>query len=512
MSSGIDMGFVIGRAAGSAAPRAGSDTFRIVVVGDLSGRDSRRAADPDAPTFMPQRVDLDSFDRVFERFGPSLRLGLPTPGGSTEPALIRLSRFDQFEPDQLLLGQPLFARLRDLRARLADASTFRQAAAELRAVDAGDAALAGPTAGPVVAEDDAATLERLLGRPAPSAGASPEPTRSAAESAIDRLVRDAVAAHVVADHSAAQQPLLDAVDRMIAGTLRVLLRDPHWRAVEGAWQAIDRFVHRVEMDGRVRLELVDASAADLLDSLVAADGDAQRMPLASALLAGQRERGDPACAVVVALYSFGSGAAELALLAALGAVAAQQGALLLAGADDALALIDAPPGFDGIALSPPDAQARGRWQALRSSALAPHVGLVWPRLLTRLPYGPRAQPVSAFAFDELADGAGHGRLSWRVAALDLAALLASAFVDQAWDLQPESAVEIDDLPAHVDRSAGEPCLQAVAERYLSQHQAQAVAAAGVMPLVSDRSSPRARLAAWRGIGTDGVLAGRWAAR
>lgn len=513
MSSGIDMSFVVGRAnaGGPRTARGSDDIFRVVVVGDLSGRASRRAADPDPPSFRPQRVDLDSFDQVFARYAPRLHLAAAAADAAAGPVRLELGRFEDFEPDHLLT-QPFFTRLRDLRARLADPASFEQAAAELRCADAGSAA---PAEKPAAAgEDDSATLERLLGRPAGGSGAAApgRPAAAGVDAAVEQLARAAVAPHIVAEASPAQQPLIDALDRTISASMRAVLRDPHWRAVEGAWHAIDRFVHGVEnSDGQVRLELVDASAADLLDSLVAAQADPLKMPLATALRSGQRERGDAPCAVIAALYPFGGGAAELALLAALGAVAAGQGALLLAGADPALALIDAPDGFDGVAAMQPDSAAQARWRTLRSSPLAPHVGLVWPRVLTRLPYGPKTQPVTAFAFDELADAPDHEHLPWRVAALDLAALLAGAYGEAGWDLQPQSAVEIGDLPAYIDRSGDEPRLQAVAELYLSERQASAVAAAGVMPLLSDRSQPRARVAVWRGIGTDaGRLAGPWA--
>jgi len=69
------------------------------------------------------------------------------------------------------------------------------------------------------------------------------------------------------------------------------------------------------------------------------------------------------------------------------------------------------------------------WHALRASALAPHVGLTFPRLISRLPYGPRHDPVTAFPFDELADvaaGSLHDHLPWRSAALDAALVQTSA--------------------------------------------------------------------------------------
>jgi type VI secretion system protein ImpC len=149
------------------------------------------------------------------------------------------------------------------------------------------------------------------------------------------------------------------------------------------------------------------------------------------------------------------------------------------------------------------------WRALRESALAPHVGLTFPRLLARLPYGPRHDPVAAFAFDELADAAGaslHDRLLWRSAALDAALLLAEGHTQGG----VETAVQMEDLPAFIDRSGDEPRLQAVAEAYLGEGEAGVLQAAGLITLQSDRRVPHARVTAWRSIAaTGGELAGSW---
>jgi len=149
------------------------------------------------------------------------------------------------------------------------------------------------------------------------------------------------------------------------------------------------------------------------------------------------------------------------------------------------------------------------WHALRESALAPHVGLTFPRLLARLPYGPRHDPVAAFAFDELADSAGaslHDRLLWRSAALDAALLLAQGHTQGG----VETAVQMEDLPAFIDRSGDEPRLQAVAEAYLGEGDAGVLQAAGLITLQSDRRVPNARVTAWRSIAAaGGALAGSW---
>ena len=122
------------------------------------------------------------------------------------------------------------------------------------------------------------------------------------------------------------------------------------------------------------------------------------------------------------------------------------------------------------------------------------MGLTFPRLLARLPYGPRHDPVAAFAFDELADSAGaslHDRLLWRSAALDAALLLAQGHTQGG----VETAVQLEDLPAFIDRSGDEPRLQAVAEAYLGEGESGVLQAAGLITLQSDRRVPNARVTA-----------------
>jgi type VI secretion system protein ImpC len=137
------------------------------------------------------------------------------------------------------------------------------------------------------------------------------------------------------------------------------------------------------------------------------------------------------------------------------------------------------------------------------------VGLTFPRLLARLPYGPRNEPVAAFAFDELADAPAasvHDSLVWRSAALDAALLLAQGHGQGG----VETLVQLEDLPAFIDRSGDEPRLQAVAEAYLGEREVAVLQIAGLMPLQSDRRVPKARLSGWQSIAAGGGdLAGSW---
>ncbi len=451
----------------------GSAPFRVLVLGDFSGR--LAAERPPLGERRPVRVDIDNLDAVFARLAPTARIaGLQDKLGVD--LRIVLETIDEFSADALLARLPAHAA---------------------------PAPSAAPAAAPD-AEDADDTLRRLLGGSVPDTAPARAglPAAAKADDAVDRFIRQLVGAAPVA--AAVPAAANAGPDERSAALLRQVLRDPRWRALEGAWRAVDRFVRTLDMaSGHVRLELLDCRADELLADLVACGGDAARSALQPALAGDGR-----GCDVVVSLEEFGPGMTELSLLGGLAAAAAAHGAVLLAGAAPALAAVAASD--DAEVRATPQSRV---WQALRASAVAAHLGLTFPRLLARLPYGPRTEPVSAFPFDELADapaGIPHDHLLWRSAALDAALLLAQGVDDDGGDAGVESVVALDDLPGFIDRSGDEPRLQAVAEMYLGEHDAGVLQAAGLLTLQSDRRVPAARLTAWRSIAADGAgLAGSW---
>ena len=451
--------------------------FRIVVLGDFSCRP--RAERGPLAERRPVRVDVDNFESVFARFAPLAEIaGLQDKLGLA--LRIKLETMDEFSADAVLARLPALALARE--------PASAQAAA--------------PAAGAGDSEDTAAMMQRLLGGTVPAGSPATAPLRAAPKSddAVDRFIRQLVGAAATPAPSAPVAPTYGS-NETAAALLRHVLRDPAWRSLEGAWRAVDRFVRTLDMaDGAVRLELLDCRADELLADLGAHAAEPARSAIAPALAGDGR-----GCDVVVSLEEFGPSLVEFSLLGGLAAAAAHYGAVLLAGAAPALAAIATTD--DAQVLASPEARV---WRALRESALAPSVGISFPRLLARLPYGPRNEPVTAFAFDELDGASGaalHDRLVWRSAALDIALLLAQG---HAQGTGIESVVQLDDLPAFIDRTGDEPRLQAVAEAYLGEHDSSTLGGAGLLVLQSDRRVPEARLSAWRSIAASGApLQGSW---
>ena len=450
--------------------------FRVLVLGDFSGRPAAERAP--LGERLPVRVDIDNLDAVFARLAPAARIaGLQDALGVD--LRIALESIEDFSADAILARVPSGSLAAPVPAAAAPAS------------DAD-------------AEDAADTLRRLLGGTVPESAPARAGTAAAPASgdAVERFIRQLVGAAPAAP--AVPAPASVGGDERAAALLRHVLRDPQWRTLECAWRAVDRFVRTLDMDaGHVRLELFDCRADELLADLVACGGDAARSGLKPALQGDGR-----GCAVLVSLEEFGPGVTELSLLAGLAAAATAHGAVLLAGAAPALAAVATSD--DAQVAATQEARV---WQALRASPVAPSIGLTFPRLLARLPYGPRTEPVAAFAFDELADaprGTPHGHLLWRSAALDAALLLAQGVDEEGGESHVERHAALDDLPGFIDRSGDEPRLQAVAETYLGEREVGVLQGAGLMTLQSDRRTPSARLTAWRSIAADGAkLAGRW---
>src|SRR5271156_4564474 len=94
--------FNFGSFAGPKATRqaAQGQPFRLALLGDFSGGANAGRLDTGAALAgqKPLRIDVDNFDRIFQRLAPSLKLQLGEDAASIP---IPLTSLDDFHPDQL---------------------------------------------------------------------------------------------------------------------------------------------------------------------------------------------------------------------------------------------------------------------------------------------------------------------------------------------------------------------------------------------------------------------------
>lgn len=487
-----------GRSEGSSAP------FRILILGDFSGRVADSRGKPEGRKL--HQVDRDNFDEVMARLGVELALA------DISPAPLRFAELDDFHPDRLFERASFFQKLRELRGRLADRSTYVEAAREL-GVD--------PTSKPVARETPPAAaldavhmaqtaganlLEDAIGATEVRSGGGEAPARRTDDLAA--FVRRAVEPHLVSKADPKQAELVSVIDQAAAAQMRALLHLPKFQALEAAWRAVDFLVRRVETGVSLKIFLWNISKEELENDL-ASKQDLSGTQTYKVLVPATTFGGEP-WALLVGNYAFGRGSVDLLtrlaeLARAAGAPLIAGGGLDLLGCKTAGELNDWRTWQDWSA-----APEAGRWNALRRGNSAGYLGLALPRFLLRLPYGKETDAVSQFNFEEMSGSPEHDEYLWGNSAFLCACLLARAFAEDQWSMRPEEELEVNGLPLHVYNDQGESVAKPCAETLLTEQSALRILDTGIMPLASLKDSDAVRLVRLQSIAQPvKALAGRW---
>jgi len=480
--------------------RPAGQGMRILVLGDFGGQGAERRG---LEQRSIQQVDIDNFDAVLARISPRLRLRLDTEVDLTFRGL------EDFHPEALFQNLELFRGLARIRARLNDASTFPQAAEELRSLMQVAAETPAAVAGQAKDEDDRTTFERLLGGGSSEREATPEArTQSIVENTLERIV----ARYIVPDAPPFKDIYLDAVDAALSAKMRELLHHPDFQALEAAWRSLWFLVSSLETGDNLTLHVLDVSKDELYDAISAAGASLGRSALYR-LLVEQTAGGfggDP-WAVVIGNFTFGGSPEDVALLAACGILSAQAGGPFIAAADPGLlgcrTLAASPDPEDWAGM---ESMAAKRWEALRQSPVAPWLGLALPRILLRLPYGGETDPVESFAFEEAEKPCEHESFLWGNPAFYCALLLGRSYLEKGNTMQPDDHLQIGDLPAYSFKQDGGTCLLPGAEIHLSDRAIEKILGLGLMPFLSHRNANSARLARFQALADPpAALRGFW---
>jgi type VI secretion system protein ImpC len=452
--------------------------FRVLILGDFSGRANRGVFETRPGTRRAVRVDRDNFDTVIEKLRPELIF--PLAGGQSPALAIRFKHLDDFHPDRLFEQLDVFQALRGLREKLSDSATFAAAARALEPAE--------PP--PPPSRPAKITLDDLLDE---SDASSAGPARALDD--WSAMLRDIVAPHLVPGVDPHQAELIAKVDVATSDAMRVLLHQPAFQELEAAWQAVYFLIRRLETGPELKLYLLDVSKVELAAELEAARDDLRLSDLwRIAVEETVGASGGQPWAVLAGDYSFGPSPGDLKLLARVGAIAREAAAPFLAATS--------PRMLENI--------TSGAFGQIRKLPQARWIGLALPRFLLRLPYGKETSPVEQFAFEEVGPAPEHEAYLWGNPAMACAYLLGEAFNRQGWDMQPGVVREIDGLPLHVYKEDGEAKVKPCAEVLMTEESAEALLENGIMPLASLRDRDTIRLIRFQSIADPPApLVGRW---
>ncbi|MBX3364711.1 MAG: type VI secretion system contractile sheath large subunit [Phycisphaeraceae bacterium] len=466
-ASPMEFGMSFGRSGG---PRPEARPFRMLVMGDFSGRSARSV---DESARLAERtvhgIDIETMDDVMKRMNVHISIA-----GQNLP----LRSLDDLHPDALYQSLHLFAEGRVLRAKLRVAATAAQAEREL------DEWLGAPTKIPETPAPQAQPpstdlMSQLLGGPA-------RVNAPSLASNADAFIRSIMGnTGTVMPASAGALPRLD--DRLSL-FMRGVLRDPAFREIESSWRGAHWLINRLELSDDLSLHLLDVSAAELAADM-AAHPDPRSGGLAKAVASGGV--GHEAFHVILSLHTCPPDAASVRLAGWL--ARALPGALFCGCAHPGLTgcpSFGTHPDADQWT-QPISADAREAWQTLCADAGANALVLAAPRIILRQPYGASSDEIDSFRFEEfvpeeLGSAAAHEHYLWGGGSLAVGALLGNRFTDSGWDIDPEAGGSVGDLPVHTWNLGGQAQVKPCAEAWLSDRSTTRLVASGLVPVASIR--------------------------
>jgi type VI secretion system protein ImpC len=321
------------------------------------------------------------------------------------------------------------------------------------------------------------------------------------EYAVITLVEQALA-----DASLIKTDVLDTIEEMIAqldrklsAQMNEIMHAPEFQQIESAWRGLKYLVFQSETDAMLKLRVMNVSKSELYRHLRQYPNAAwDQSPLFKKVYEQEfGQLGGQPYGCLVGDYYFSHLPTDVQLLRDLSRIAGSAHAPFFAAADSTLMGMDSwnelmnPRDLSKLFDTPEYAA----WKSLRDSDDAKYVGLCLPRVLARLPYGAKTEPVDEFAFEEDTDGHKGEKYAWMNAAYAMAANINRAFKEYGWCARirgVQSGGEVEDLPSHTfPTDDGGVDLKCPTEIAITDRREAELAKSGLIPLIHRKNTDRA---------------------
>jgi len=321
------------------------------------------------------------------------------------------------------------------------------------------------------------------------------------ENAVGTLVQQALT-----DSSLIKEDVLDTIEEMIAridakltAQMNAILHAPEFQKIESTWRGLHYLVFNSETDSSLKIRVMNISKNEVYRTLKLHPGARwDQSPLFKKLYEYEYgQLGGEPYGCIIADYHFSHLPTDVQLLRDLSKVAGASHAPFFAGADPTLMGMDswtelANPRDLGKIFDTPDYAA---WKSLRDSPDSRYVGLCFPRVLARQPYGAKSEPVEEFAFEEETDGHKGEKYAWMNAVYAMAVNINRAYKEYGWCTRirgVQSGGEVINLPTHIFPSDdGGVDLKCPTEIAISDRREAELAKAGLIPLVHRKNTDKA---------------------
>lgn len=328
-----------------------------------------------------------------------------------------------------------------------------------------------------------------------------ERAASDVENAVGTLVRQALA-----DTSLIKDDVLDTVEEMIARIdakltkqVNAIIHAEEFKKIESAWRGLNYLVMNSETDVTLKIRVMNISKNELHRNLKLYPGARwDQSPIFKKTYESEfGQLGGEPFGCLIADYYFSHLPTDVQLLRDISKVAGAAHAPFFAAAEPTLLGMDSfneltNPRDLGKIFDTPEYAA---WKSLRDSPDSRYVGLCMPRVLARLPYGAKTDPIEEFAFEEETDGSTGNKYAWMNAAYAMATNINRAYKECGWTVRirgVESGGEVINLPSHTfPTDDGGVDLKCPTEIAISDRREAELAKAGLIPLIHRKNTDKA---------------------
>jgi len=475
------------------------EAFCIAMMGDFSGKGTISGG-----RFI--EIDRYNYDEVLASM--AIQLSLALDDNSDAAVDVHIGSLKDFHPDRLYQNVEVFGQLRDLRNRMSNTETFKQALEEIGVQqEVADSAMQEQAVAATQSPEEEQSVEERAQEESPGGlldsildatenqvGHGGDTAQSATQPApgrkslVDAFIQQAMAGRRTVSRDPRQDDMIVSVDEAITEQMRSLLHHPQFQAMESAWRAVHFMVKRIRSGKAVKLYLLDVSRSELANDL--ASDDVTQTQLYKQFC--DTPVGDIRWSLIIGNYRFGANIDDMLLLSQMGAIAQTAGARFIAAADEKLV------GCISFAKTPKaeywqyeiSTQVQQAWALMRKSAVAKSISLALPRFLLRQPYGSKAKPLKMFAFEEMSDRPEHEDFLWGNPAFLKAEQIVRAFMESGWQMHMASVLDTEDLPVYYYEERGQTMVKPCAEIPLTDSGASQMIAQGLIPLWSVKNADR----------------------
>ncbi len=212
------------------------------------------------------------------------------------------------------------------------------------------------------------------------------------------------------------------------------MHHPEFQKVESLWRGTWFVVQRTDFRKNVRIELLDISKEHLRQDFDDSPEIIQSGLYRHTYIQEYDTPGGEPVASLISSYEFDNSPQDIALLRNISRVSAASHMPFIGSVgpkfflknsmEEVAAIKDIGNYFDRAEYI--------KWKSFRDTDDSRYVGLVMPRVLGRLPYGPDTVPVRSFNYVEEVKGPDHEKYLWTNASFAFAANMVKSFVNNGW--------------------------------------------------------------------------------